>query len=139
VIPQQLSIAGYSEFHSVVTTALCCGIGSAIGGLFMNLPFIIAPPTVVSIYLVVFLQEKELGPQFGNASVIMSGFALMFFGYRPLANFVGTLIPLPIQVGTLKSLYLIIIFYAFFIYIFLPSAYGKLSSFVVVYLELSSS
>ena len=100
VIPQQLINAGYSSRMSVVTTALCCGIGSIVGGLFINLPLVIAPPTVVSIYLVVFLREKSLGPEFGNAAVILSGFALIFFGYKPLAYFVGTLIPLPIQVGT---------------------------------------
>lgn len=100
VIPQQLVNAGYSSRMSVVSTALCCGVGSFIGGFLMNLPLIIAPPTVVSIYLVVFLREKSLGPEFGNAAVILSGFALIFFGYKPLAHFVGTLIPLPIQVGT---------------------------------------
>lgn len=100
VIPQQLVYAGYSDRTSVVTTALCCGLGSVIGGLFTNLPFIIAPPTVVSIYLVAFLQEKNLGPEYGNAAVVLSGFALIFLGYKPLAYFIGTLIPLPIQVGT---------------------------------------
>ena len=99
VIPQQLVTAGYSDKTSVVTTALCCGFGSVIGGLFMNLPYVLAPPTVVSIYLVVFLREKGLGPEYGNAAVILSGVSLMFFGHKPLAHFVGTLIPLPIQVG----------------------------------------
>lgn len=100
VIPQQLVNAGYSSRMSVVSTALCCGVGSFVGGFLMNLPLIIAPPTVVSIYLVAFIREKSLGPEFGNAAVILSGLALIFFGYKPLALFVGTLIPLPIQVGT---------------------------------------
>mmetsp|Transcript_4690 Transcript_4690/g.4832 ORF Transcript_4690/g.4832 Transcript_4690/m.4832 type:complete len:619 (-) Transcript_4690:573-2429(-) len=100
VIPQQLVLAGYDGTISVVITALCCGFGSLIGGLFMNLPFIVAPPTVVSIYLVVFLQEKQLGVEYGNAAVMLSGFFLLFLGYKPLSQFIGTLIPLPIQVGT---------------------------------------
>ena len=100
VIPQQLVNVGYSDRTSVVITALCCGLGSIIGGLLTNLPFIVAPPTVVSIYLVASMQEKNLGPVVGNAAVVMSGFFLMFLGYKPLAYLIGTLIPLPIQVGT---------------------------------------
>lgn len=100
VIPQQLVNVGYSDRISVVITALCCGLGSIIGGLLTNLPFIIAPPTVVSIYLVASMQEKSLVPEVGNAAVVLSGFFLMFLGYKPLAHLIGTLIPLPIQVGT---------------------------------------
>ena len=100
VIPQQLVNVGYSDRTSVVITALCCGLGSIIGGFFTNLPFIVAPPTVVSIYLVASMQEKNLGPDVGNGAVVLSGFFLMFLGYKPLAHLIGTLIPLPIQVGT---------------------------------------
>ena len=100
VIPQQLVKAGYSSRSSVVTTAICSGVGSMICGLVANLPFVIAPPTVVSIYLVVFLREEALNYQHGNAAVISSGLVLMLFGYKPLTNLVGKLIPLPIQVGT---------------------------------------
>lgn len=100
VIPQQLVNAGYSDRSSVITTSLCCGLGSLVGGLFTNLPFVIAPPTVVSIYLVAFLREKNLGPEYGNAAVVLSGFSLIFLGFKPLSHFIGFLIPLPIQVGT---------------------------------------
>lgn len=100
VIPQQLIKAGYPSRPSVVTTAICSGVGSIICGLVANLPFVIAPPTVVSIYLVVFLREEQLNLMHGNAAVISSGLLLMLFGYKPLAILVGKLIPLPIQVGT---------------------------------------
>jgi AGZA family xanthine/uracil permease-like MFS transporter len=100
VIPQQLVKAGYSSRESVVTTAICSGLGSILCGLVANLPFVIAPPTVVSIYLVVFLREETLNYMHGNAAVIASGAVLMLFGYKPLTNLVGKLIPLPIQVGT---------------------------------------
>lgn len=100
VIPQQLSNAGYSTRKTIVASALCTGFGSIIAGLFANLPFVLAPPTVVSIFLSVYLQQYELGPQEGSLATVISGIALLFFGWRPLGQFVSRLIPIPIQVGT---------------------------------------
>ncbi len=100
VIPQQLSNAGYNTRKTIVASALCTGFGSIIAGLFANLPFVLAPPTVVSIFLSVYLQQYELGPQEGSLATVISGIALLFFGWRPLGQFVSRLIPIPIQVGT---------------------------------------
>ena len=63
-----------------------CAIGSIIGGLFANLPFIVAPPTAISIFLSVFLQERQMKYDMGNQAVIYSGFALIFLGWRPLGT-----------------------------------------------------
>ncbi len=100
VIPQQLYGAGYNGRPTVVSVALCTGAGSILSGLFANLPFVLAPPTVVSIFLSVFLQQKEQGPQQGSIAVVLSGLALILFGWRPLGTLTAKLIPLPIQVGT---------------------------------------
>lgn len=100
VIPQQLSAAGYQGEQTVVAVALCSGIGSIFSGIFANLPFILAPPTVVSIYLSVFLQEYGRTSKEGNIAVIISGMILMLFGWRPLGRLTARLIPPPIQVGT---------------------------------------
>jgi adenine/guanine/hypoxanthine permease len=100
VIPQQLYGAGYLGRPTVVSVALCTGAGSILSGLFANLPFVLAPPTVVSIFLSVFLQQKGQGPEQGSIAVILSGFLLMLFGWRPLGTLTANLIPLPIQVGT---------------------------------------
>jgi hypothetical protein len=51
-----------------------------------NLPFIIAPPTAISIFLSVFLQERDLDVDIGNQAVIYSGMALIFLGWRPLGT-----------------------------------------------------
>eukprot|EP01031_Cornospumella_fuschlensis_P029094 gene29094-35114_t len=59
VVPQQLSGAGYDSRNTVVAVALCSGVGSIFCGLFANLPFVLAPPTVVSIFLSVFLQQAD--------------------------------------------------------------------------------
>jgi AGZA family xanthine/uracil permease-like MFS transporter len=100
VIPQQLSNAGYSSRPTIVSVALCSGFGSIFSGLFANLPFVLAPPTVISIFLSVYLQQYNEGPAEGNIAVIISGFILIFFGWKPLGKFVARLIPISIQVGT---------------------------------------
>lgn len=100
VVPQQMTAAGYDSRKTVVAVALCAGIGSIFCGLFANLPFVLAPPTVVSIFLSVFLQQEDEGPKEGSIAVLISGFILMFFGWKPLGRLAARLIPVPIQVGT---------------------------------------
>jgi len=104
VVPQQLSAAGYNPQNTVVAVALLCGVGSICCGLFANLPFVMAPPTVVTIFQSVYLQQHNIGPRAGNLGVIFSGLFLMLFFYRPLGEFVKHLIPIPIQVGTVVGI-----------------------------------
>lgn len=104
VVPQQLSSAGYNSNNTVVAVALLCGIGSICCGLFANLPFVMAPPTVVTIFQSVYLQQHNIGPRAGNLGVMFSGLFLMLFFYRPLGEFVKYLIPIPIQVGTVVGI-----------------------------------
>ena len=89
VVPLQLSSAGYSKNSTIAVTALFAGLGSIFGGLFANLPFVLAPPTVVSIFLSVFLQQYNYGPAQGSIAVIVSGAFLLLFWYRPLGVFVS--------------------------------------------------
>lgn len=100
VIPQQLKASGYASRSTVVSVAACAGVGSIICGLFSNLPFVIAPPTVVSIFLSVFLQQHGDNRNLGDMAVIISGMVLLCFGWRPLFQLAAELIPIPIQVGT---------------------------------------
>ncbi len=100
VIPQQLNNAGYDSRSTVVSVAACSGVGSIFCGLFANLPFVLAPPTVVSIFLSVYLQQHDIGPNEGNIAVIISGFVLILFGWKPLFQCVAQLIPITNQVGT---------------------------------------
>lgn len=100
VVPQQLSAAGYDNKNTAVAVALSSGLGTICCGLFANLPFILAPPTAVTIFQSVYLQQNNIGPREGNYGVIISGALLMLVGWRPLGNLIKQLIPLPIQVGT---------------------------------------
>jgi AGZA family xanthine/uracil permease-like MFS transporter len=106
VIPSQMSQAGYDKSGVFVSTAICCGVGSIICGLFANLPFVIAPPAAVAIFLSVYLQNYKayIGsdslPHVGSVAVMISGVLLMLLGYRPFGNFVSRLIPTNIQAGT---------------------------------------
>lgn len=100
VIPNQMSAAGYSKGATVEAIAISCGIGCIIAGLFANLPFIVAPPTSISIFLAVFLRQDNLDSNTGRMGVIFSGVLLMLLGWRPLGQFIAKLIPLPIQAGT---------------------------------------
>ena len=98
VIPQQLMQAGYDGRATVVSTAATCGVGCIICGLFANLPFVLAPPAVIGIFLTNNIQTNNLSPSIGSSAVLVSGVVLTLLGYRPLAQFVSMLIPLPIQV-----------------------------------------
>jgi AGZA family xanthine/uracil permease-like MFS transporter len=100
VVPQQLSVAGYGSNNTVVSVALCVGVGTICCGIFSNLPFVLAPPTAVTIFQAVYLKQYGLGPQVGNIAVVASGLLLMLMGWRPLGQLVKRLIPVPIQVGT---------------------------------------
>lgn len=105
VIPQQMNKAGYGTQSVFVATAACAGIGSIILGLFANLPFVMAPPTVVTIFFSVFLQNNSTTfantvTSVGSSGVIISGALLMLMGYRPFGNFIGRLIPYSLQAGT---------------------------------------
>lgn len=100
VVPQQMTAAGYNGKNTVTAVALSTGIATIFCGLFANLPFVLAPPTVVSIFLSVFLQQNNLEPKAGNIAVVVSGMILILFGWRPLGQLTSRLIPLPIQAGT---------------------------------------
>ena len=62
-------------------------IGSIIGGVIANLPFVIAPPTSISIYLSLYLQDNGWDSQVGNSAVALSGILLILLGWRPLSVF----------------------------------------------------
>mmetsp|Transcript_15415 Transcript_15415/g.23251 ORF Transcript_15415/g.23251 Transcript_15415/m.23251 type:complete len:552 (+) Transcript_15415:87-1742(+) len=100
VVPNQLSNAGYDMEASYVVTAMMCAVGCFIAGLVANLPFIVAPPTAISIFLSIYLQERNADKQVGSSAVVISGLALILFGWRPLATFATKLVPSSIQVGT---------------------------------------
>lgn len=110
VIPQQLSNAGYDARATVVATAATCGLGCIICGIFANLPFVMAPPAVIGIFLTNNLQTNSLTPAIGSSAVLISGVVLTLLGYRPLAHLVSRLIPLPIQVGTVVGVGLLTAF-----------------------------
>ena len=100
VLHAQMKPAGYKEEPTIVVTAACSGVACIIAGLIANLPFIIAPPTSVSIWFACYLLEHNLPPAIGNHAVVYSGLLLVMCGYRPLGKFLMNLIPRPIQVGT---------------------------------------
>ena len=63
-------------------------MGCIIAGIFANLPFIIAPPTSVSIFYSVFIQQNKIDKDTGSSAVMVSGALLMLFGYAPFGRFV---------------------------------------------------
>jgi hypothetical protein len=89
VVPEQLAKANYDTTGSIVATALTCAIGCFISAFITNTPFIIAPPTSVSIFLAVFLKQQSLSPHVGNVTVMLSGFLLIVMGLiRPIGAFI---------------------------------------------------
>lgn len=101
VIPIQLEAAGYDRTKSIQITALGTGIGCVVSSYITNLPFVIAPPSSVAIFVAVALQENGMKQAQGDAAVILSGFALLFIGTcHPLLRFATKLIPDCIQAST---------------------------------------
>ena len=89
VVPDQLSRAGYERTSSIVSTCTTCALGCIIGSVLTNMPFIIAPPTSVSIFLAVYLQQQNLAAHEGNVALITAGIGLMVIGFvRPLGTFI---------------------------------------------------
>lgn len=108
VIPNQMEAAGYSKIASIEATALSCAIGCVLAAFMTNLPFVIAPPTAVSIYLAVFLQRSDMNQAQGDTIVILSGIALLFIGIvKPLTTIVTKMIPDCIQSSTAVGIGLI--------------------------------
>jgi hypothetical protein len=89
VVPDQLAKAGYDRTPTIVSTCTTCALGCIIGSVLTNMPFIIAPPTSVSIFLVVFLQQQSLTKHEGNVACIAGGILLVTIGvFRPLGTFI---------------------------------------------------
>ena len=90
VVPEQMHRAHYEPVSSIVATSAMCCLGCIYGSVLTNMPFIIAPPTSVSIFLAVFLQQQGLGRHDGNNAVVISGVLLLCVGLiRPLGTFVA--------------------------------------------------
>jgi xanthine/uracil/vitamin C permease (AzgA family) len=90
VVPYQMKRVGYDETASIVATTVTCAIGSIVASFVTDMPLIIAPPTSVSIFLAVSMQQEGLGKDAGCAAVVLSGAALAFVGAcPPLARFIS--------------------------------------------------
>ena len=67
---------------------MSCALGCLVAGLFANLPFIVAPPTAVSIFYSVYIQQNEISMDTGSTAVIICGISLIFMGYGPIGSFI---------------------------------------------------
>jgi hypothetical protein len=97
VIPQKMESAGYNKDITFAVTGISSAIGCILAGLFANLPFVVAPPAAISIFLAIYLETAQLGINEGNFAVIFSGLSLILLGWPPLGTFmtrVRLLLPL---------------------------------------------
>eukprot|EP01039_Chlorochromonas_danica_P004042 gene4042-4420_t len=98
VVPDQMKRAGYDEVDSIMATTVTCAIGCIIGAFLTDMPFIIAPPTSVSIFFAVSMQQSGFTSKEGNAGLLIAGAALAFLGFvPPVGRFFTKLIPDSIQ------------------------------------------
>jgi hypothetical protein len=105
VLPHQMENAGYDLKTTYVVTALMSAFGSIVGGFLANLPLIIAPPTSISIFLSLYLQENGWHSRVGDSAVALSGVLLILLGWRPLSVFLNRVrIYSPPQFSHLSSL-----------------------------------
>ena len=85
--------AGYDETSSIIATAVTCAVGSILSSFITDMPFIIAPPTSVSIFLAVSSQQQGLSVKHSNSAVVWSGVALTVIGaVPPITRFVTRVI-----------------------------------------------
>lgn len=98
VVPYQMKRVGYDETSSVIATSVTCAIGCIVGAFLTDMPLIVAPPTSVSIFFAVSMQQSGMNYLDGNACLLISGAALAFIGLvPPLGRFFTKLIPDSIQ------------------------------------------
>ena len=83
VVPYQMKRVGYDEQSTIIATAATCALGCIIGAFMTDMPFIIAPPTSVSIFFAVSMQQAGMTYREGNAAMLISGAALAFIGIFP--------------------------------------------------------
>jgi len=89
VVPYQMKRVGYDETYSIIATSAMCAIGCIAASFLTDMPLIIAPPTSVSIFLAVSMQQANIDHIQGNAIVMWSGVALTVVGaIPPLMGFV---------------------------------------------------
>jgi hypothetical protein len=86
-------VSTYSQLLNSTSTIrnvmFCARCRSIAAGFFTDMPLIVAPPTSVSIFLAVSMQQQGLQPNSGNAAVIYSGIALAIIGiFPPLGRFI---------------------------------------------------
>ena len=88
VVPFQMARCHYSQEPTIIATAVTCAIGCFLGGILTDVPFIIAPPTSVSIFFAVSMQQINFSYIEGNAIMLISGAALACIGiFPPLGRF----------------------------------------------------
>lgn len=100
VVPYQMKRVGYDETGSIIATTVCCAIGSIIAAFLTDMPFIVAPPTSVSIFLAVSMQQQGLSKDAGMIAqiVVTAGLShhypfigsyLLYIMLQMIANNVG--------------------------------------------------
>ena len=108
VIPDQLESAGYNKKCCIEATAVACCVGCLLSSYLTNLPFVIAPPTAVSIFLSVAIRKSAMTRSQGDTAVMLSGAALVIIGiFKPLTAFFTKFIPDCIQASTAVGIGLI--------------------------------
>ena len=108
VVPEQLDRIGFNKEASIIVTCITCAIGSIAASFVTDMPFIIAPPTSVSIFYAVSVQQQGFSKTFANGAIILSGAALAIVGaVPPLHRFLIGLIPDCIQASTAVGIGLI--------------------------------
>jgi adenine/guanine/hypoxanthine permease len=83
VVPDQMKRAHYDEEFSIMATTVTCAIGCIAGAFLTDMPFIIAPPTSVSIFFAVSMQQSGFSWMEGNSALIIAGAGLALLGLVP--------------------------------------------------------
>jgi adenine/guanine/hypoxanthine permease len=83
VVPFQMKRVGYEEEFTIMATIITCSLGCIVGAFLTDMPLIIAPPTSVSIFFAVSMQQAGMSSREGNAALLISGAALALIGIIP--------------------------------------------------------
>lgn len=149
LIPSEMKAAGYDKTPAFCITVrlvffalidltvsfniqiIASSIGSILVGVMTNFPFVVAPPTAVTIFYTNKLLQLELSHNGGGMGIMLSGICLIACSWRPLGQFltkvnytlavycvvedvsyicfIFQLIPNPVQVGTAVGIGLLLV------------------------------
>ena len=87
LIPSEMEDAGYDKTSAFCISMIASAVGCMLTGVTTNFPFVLAPPTSITVFYTQKLLQQDMGHNGGGLGVMLSGICLMVCSWRPLGHF----------------------------------------------------